>query len=80
MREREVMMIYTLKKQANFKLSTPVGVTEEVGSKLCYASTGKVNEGLEIEEILYPEEKMQAIIFVEDSNDNGGKEVLLVLL
>ena len=67
MREREVMMIYTLKKQANFKLSTPVGVTEEDGSKLCCASTGKVNEGLEIEEI-------------KDINSNGGEEVLLELV
>ena len=77
-----------LNKRANFQVSTPVGVTEEVtvnevvkqgtvyGPKLCCASTGKVNEGLEIEEILYPEVKLQAIAFVDDINSNCGKEVV----
>lgn len=88
MREKEIMILYKLNKEAKFKVLTPVGETDEVtvnevvkqgtvyGPKLCGASTGKVNDGLEIEEIIYPEVKLQAITFVDDINSTGGRDVV----
>ena len=85
MRDRDVVMIYRLNEEAVFKVHTPAGDTEAIvvnevvkqgtvfGSKLCCASTGKVNEGLKIEEILYPSVHLKAVIFVDDINGIGGK-------
>ena len=88
MREREVMLLYEMNREAIFKVSTPVGMTEEVhvkeivkqgsvfGPKLCCASTGKINEGLEVEEVVYPTVRVKAMTYVDDINSNGGKEVV----
>merc|ERR1712072_849877 len=88
MEERDILILYEMNKQANFKVSTPAGITEEVkvdeivkqgtvyGPKLCCASTGKVNEGLELEEVIYPDVSIQAVTFVDDINSNGGKAVV----
>ena len=88
MREREVMLLYEMNREAIFKVSTPVGMTEEVqvkeivkqgsvfGPKLCCASTGKINEDLENEEVVYPTVRVKAMTYVDDINSNGGKDVV----
>ena len=59
-----------------------VTVTEVVkqgtvyGPKLCCVSTGKVNDGLKVEEILYPEVTLQSLTFVDDINSTGSREVV----
>ena len=78
MPERDASMIYKLNEKANFKVSTPAGITKEIkvkeivkqgtvfGPKLCCASTGKINDGLEIEEVVYPTVSVKAVTFVDD--------------
>jgi hypothetical protein len=85
MRDRDVVMVYRLNEEAMFKVKTPAGETEEIvvrevvkqgtvfGPKLCCASTGKVNDGLKVEEIVYPSVNLKAVIFVDDINGSGGK-------
>ena len=86
MRERELRMVYKLNAKAIFNVSTPAGVTKEItveeivkqgtvfGPKLCCASTGKINEGLNKKEVIYPGSVAQAATFVDDINGNGRKE------
>ena len=84
--EREIYdMIYKLNEKAIFKVQTPAGETEEIeveevvkqgtvfGTKLCCASTGKINDGLENKEVLYPEDHLESVIFVDDIEADGGK-------
>ena len=78
-------MIYKLNEKAIFKVQTPAGETEEIeveevvkqgtvfGPKLCFASTGKINDGLENKEVLYPEVHLESVIFVDDIKAAGGK-------
>ena len=77
-REREARMIFKLNEKATFKVSTPAGMTKKIhvkeivkqgtvfGPKLCCASTGKVNEGLDDRTIIYPTISIQAATFVDD--------------
>ena len=44
------------------------------GPKLCCASTGKINEGLNKREVIYPGSAAEAVTFVDDINGNGSKE------
>ena len=88
MREREVLLLYKMNESAVFRVSTPVGLTEEVevrevvkqgtvyGPKLCCASTGKVNKNLEVEEVVYPTVSVKALTYVDDINSNGRKQVV----
>ena len=88
MREREVLLLYEMNKEAIFKVSTPVGMTDEVkvreivkqgtvyGPKLCCASTGKVNEGIMMEEVIYPNISIRALAYVDDVNSSGCKQVV----
>ena len=80
MREREAGLIYKLNEDAIFKVSTPAGLTKEsrvkeivkqgtvYGPKLCCASTGKINEGIDVEEVVYPSVSVKAMTFVDDIN------------
>ena len=86
MRERDAIMVYKLNEEAKFKVSTPAGMTEMItvkeivkqgtvfGPKLCCATTGKVNEGLEEREYIYPSVSIQAVTFVDDINGGGSKK------
>ena len=52
-------------------------ITEQLkNSHIQCTSTGKINEGLDIEKVLYTEVRLHAITFVDDINSNGGKEVV----
>ena len=88
LREKEVLLLYKMNEKASFKVSTPAGITEEVqvreivkqgtvyGPKLCCASTGKINDRLSAEEVLYPTVSLQALAYVDDINSSGGKQVV----
>ena len=81
-------MLDEMNKEAIFKVSTPVGMTDEVkvreivkqgtvyGPKLCCASTGKVNEGIMMEEVIYPNISIRALAYVDDVNSSGCKQVV----
>ena len=85
MRERDAIMVYKLNEEAKFRVSTPAGMTEQItvkeivkqgtvfGPKLCCATTGKVNQGLEVREFIYPSVSIQAVTFVDDISGGGSK-------
>ena len=78
MRERDAAMVYKLNEEAKFKVDTPSGMTEEIrvreivkqgtvyGPKLCCASTGKINQDLDQQEMIYPSVALQAVTFMDD--------------
>ena len=92
MPERDASMIYKLNEKANFKVSTPAGITKEItvkeivkqgtvfGPKLCCASTGKVNDELEIEEVVYPNVSVKAVTFVDDIEGGGRREFVKAVM
>jgi hypothetical protein len=92
MRERELGIVYKLNKEATFKVSTPAGMTEEVtvkeivkqgtvyGPKLCCASTGKINENLDEEEIVYPTVAVQATTYVDDIKGGGARRFVKAVM
>ena len=92
MREREASIIYKLNEEATFKVSTPAGLTNEVhvkeivkqgtvfGPKLCCASTGKINEGIEMEEVLYPSVSVKASTYVDDILGGGRREFVQAVM
>ena len=92
MRERDVIMVYKLNEEANFRVSTPADMTELItvreivkqgtvfGPKLCCASTGKVNEGLEVSEVIYPSVSVKAVTFVDDINGGGSKNFVQAVM
>ena len=87
-REREIRLIYKLNEKAVFKVVTPVGTTGErtvkeivkqgtvFGPKLCCASTGKINEGNEMQTTVYPNVQVQALTFVDDIESLGSRNVV----
>ena len=84
MREREIRMLYHLNQEVNIKIITPVGTTREIkvkeivkqgsvyGTKLCCASTGKINEENNNKTVLYPKVDIQALTFVDDIFRSGS--------
>ena len=42
-------------------------------TKLCCGSTGKVNVGLDVEEVVYPTVAVQAVTYVDDINAGGSR-------
>ena len=92
MRERELGIVYKLNKEAIFKVSTPAGLTEEVtvreivkqgtvyGPKLCCGSTGKINENLDEEEIVYPMVTVKATTYVDDIKGAGARRFVKAVM
>ena len=92
MRARDAGMVYKLNEKAEFKVITPAGVTDEIsvseivkqgtvfGPKLCCASTGKINEGLEEREMIFPTVGVQAATFVDDINGGGSKRFVQAVM
>ena len=92
MRARDAGMIYKLNEKAVFKVITPAGETnpitvEEIvkqgtvfGPKLCCASTGKINNGLAEQEVLYPSVAIQAVTFLDDINGGGSKRFVQAVM
>ena len=86
MREREIRMLYRLNQEVNIKVITPVGTTKEIlvkeivkqgsvfGTKLCCASTGKINEDNDNVTVLYPNVHIQALTFVDDIFRPGSSD------
>ena len=78
-------MVYKLNQEAKFRVDTPCGKTEEIkvkeivkqgtvfGPKLCCSSTGKINEDLDMQEVLYPSVSLQAVMFMDDIFGGGAK-------
>jgi hypothetical protein len=50
------------------------------GPKLCCASTGRINRGLEEQEVLYPSVAIQAVTFVDDINSGGSKRFVQAVM
>ena len=85
MRERDAAMVYKLNQEANFCVDTPGGKTDEItvkeivkqgtvfGPKLCCASTGKINQDLDQQEVIYPSVTLQAVMFMDDIFGGGAK-------
>ena len=92
MREREIGLLYKLNEKAHFKVDTPAGKTEEIiveeivkqgtifGPKLCCGSTGKVNEGLEEQEVIFPTVIIKALAYVDDIIGGGGREFVKAVM
>ena len=88
MREREIRMLYRLNKEVNIKVITPVGTTNEIlvkeivkqgsvfGTKLCCASTGKINEDNNNITVLYPGVYIQTLTFVDDIFRPGSSDAI----
>ena len=89
MREREVAMIYEMNKQIKVVVDTPVGRTKEFtanhivkqgsvcATKLCCASTGKVNLMSPQESYcLTPDINLQSVVFVDDILGGGTSNVV----
>ena len=86
MRERDAAMVYKLNEKANFCVETPGGKSQRktvdeivkqgtvFGPKLCCASTGKFNQDLNHQEVLYPSVVLQAVMFIDDIFGGGAKE------
>ena len=85
-------MVFKLNEEAVFRVVTPAGETEPItvreivkqgtvfGPKLCCASTGKINDGLEEEEMLYPSVGIKAVTFVDDINGGGSKRFVSAVM
>ena len=85
-REREIRMLYELNRSAVIKISTPVGDTKEIrvneiakqgtvfGTKLCCASTGKVNNEESRSTVIYPNICVKSLTFVDDIMAAGSHE------
>ena len=92
MRERDAYMVYRLNEKANFRVDTPNGITKEInvkeivkqgtvyGPKLCCASTGKINENLDKQEMLYPSVSLQAVTFMDDIFSGGAKNFVQAVM
>ena len=89
MREREIAMIYQMNKKINVVIDTPVGRTEAFtannivkqgsvcATKLCCASTGKVNLMSPQESYsLTPNINLKSIVFVDDISGGGSPTVV----
>ena len=89
MREREVAMIYQMNKKIKVVIDTPVGRTEAFtannivkqgsvcATKLCCASTGKVNLMSPQESYsLTPNINLQSLVFVDDISGGGSPTVV----
>ena len=86
-REREIRMLYHLNKKAKAKIITPAGTTEEIvieeaakqgtvfGSKLCCASTGRINDMKEkTKTLITPTIYTEALTYVDDMLGMGNKK------
>lgn len=92
MREREIGLIYQLNKEAYFRVDTPAGMTQEIsveeivkqgtvyGPKLCCASTGKINEGLEETETIFPNLIVKALAYVDDLTSGGSRKFISAVM
>ena len=92
MREREIGLIYQLNKEAYFRVDTPAGMTQEIsveeivkqgtvyGPKLCCASTGKINEGLEETETIFPDLIVKALAYVDDLTSGGSRKFISAVM
>ena len=92
MRERELGLIYKLNQKALFRVATPAGLTEEVeveeivkqgtvyGPKLCCASTGKINQGLDEIEVIYPNVSIQAMTYMDDIEGGGSAKFVKAVM
>ena len=92
MRERDAAMVYKLNEEAKFKVDTPSGMTEEIrvreivkqgtvyGPKLCCASTGKINQDLDQQEMIYPSVALQAVTFMDDIFGGGAKNFVQAVM
>ena len=92
MRERELGIVYKLNEEAKFTVSTPSGTTNEMevkeivkqgtvfGPKLCCGSTGKINENLDVEEVVYPTVAVKATTYVDDIKAGGGRRFVKAVM
>ncbi len=83
-RARDAKMVYLLNKEAQIKIKTPVGTTEEIvvkeivkqgtifGPKLCCASTGKINQYSNTVTYISPETYINALTYVDDIASIGS--------
>ena len=89
MREREIMLIYELTRQADIIIDTPVGITDSItvreilkqgtvfGPKLCCISTEKVNSIQHVVSTsLTPEMTIGAPVYVDDILGIGSVETV----
>ena len=92
MREREIGLIFKLNQEAHFKVDTPAGMTQEIvvheivkqgtvfGPKLCCGSTGKINEGLEEKEVIFPNVIIKALAYVDDLIGGGSRRFVSAVM
>ena len=85
-REKEIRMLYQLNRSAVIKIATPVGDTKEIrvdeiakqgtvfGTKLCCASTGKINNEETRSTVIYPNVSVKSLTFVDDIMSAGSHE------
>ena len=50
------------------------------GPKLCCASTGKINNGIEMEEVIYPSVSVKASTYVDDILGGGRREFVQTVM
>ena len=87
-REREIRMLYNLNRVAEITIITPIGETSAIrvneivkqgtvfGTKLCCASTGKINSGVESKTVIYPNIYTQTLTFVDDITSPGPHHIV----
>ena len=88
-RARDAKMVYLLNKEAQIKIKTPVGTTEEIvvkeivkqgtifGPKLCCASTGKINQYSNTVTYISPETYINALTYIDDIASIGSWQAIV---